>query len=138
MSSVDVNYGGSTGFGRAFRESLHNHWGILDIYDAYGSVLELAKLGLVDADRAAIYGGSAGGYSTLQVATLLPTAFAVGSPMFGISEMHKLDIQLHKQEYFLCDRLMGGPYADYEDVWKERSPIYHAEKVKMPLLVSNI
>jgi len=131
---IDINYGGSTGFGRAFRESLHGHWGIMDIHDAYSSVLELSKLGLVDHTRAVIHGGSAGGYSTLQAATTLPNAFAVGSPHYGISEMRKLDAILHKQEYFLCDRLMGGTFEECPEVWKERSPIYHVNKIKMPML----
>jgi len=131
---VDVNYGGSTGFGRAFRESLHENWGILDIHDAHETVLKLASLGLVDATRTAVHGGSAGGYSVLQMATTLPDAFAVGSPHYGISDMRKLDEILHKFEYNLCDRLMGGTWEECESVWRERSPIYHVDKAKMPLL----
>lgn len=139
--SIDVNYGGSTGFGRAFRESLHGHWGIMDIHDAWSTVLSLSSLSsppnlnLVDPTRAAIHGGSAGGYSTLQASTTLPHAFAVGSPHYGISDMRKLDEILHKQEYFLCDRLMGGAWVERGDVWRERSPIYHVGRIRMPMLV---
>ncbi|KDQ07700.1 hypothetical protein BOTBODRAFT_70240 [Botryobasidium botryosum FD-172 SS1] len=131
---VDINYGGSTGFGRAFRESLHGKWGLLDIADAHQSVLKLDTLGLVDAARAVVHGGSAGGYSVLQIATTLPTAFAAGSPHYGVSDMRKLDEILHKFEYYLCDRLMGGKWEECESVWRERSPIYHVDRIKMPML----
>lgn len=151
-NSVDVHYGGSTGFGRAFRyvmfqkaivvlllmlhrESLHGKWGILDIEDAHQSVVELGKLGLADPKRACIYGGSAGGYSTLQAATTLPDAFAAGAALYGISDMKKLDDILHKFEYHLCDRLMGSSYKDNVQLWKDRSPIFNVDKIKMPLLV---
>ncbi|KAJ7583310.1 alpha beta-hydrolase [Mycena floridula] len=130
---IDVNYGGSTGFVRAFRETLHGKWGVLDINDAYQSVLELGKLGLVDPKRAVVHGSSAGGYAVLQIATDLPDAFAAGSPHYGISDMRKLDeIQF---EYYLCDRLMGGTWEECEEVWRERSPIYHVDKIEMPLLI---
>ncbi|KAF8198339.1 alpha beta-hydrolase [Mycena galopus ATCC 62051] len=132
---IDVNYGGSTGFGRAFRESLHGKWGLLDIEDAYQSVLKLDELGYVDAQRAVVHGGSAGGYSVLQIATNLPTAFRAGAPHYGIGDMRKLDEILHKFEYYLCDRLMGGTWEECEPVWRERSPIYHADKIVMPLLI---
>lgn len=135
FASLDVNYGGSTGFGRAFRESLHGKWGLLDIEDAYQSVLKLDALGYVDAQRAVVHGGSAGGYSVLQLATTLPKAFRAGSPHYGISDMRKLDEVLHKFEYYLCDRLMGGTWEECEPVWRARSPIYHADKIIMPLLV---
>ncbi|KAI0060422.1 alpha/beta-hydrolase [Artomyces pyxidatus] len=131
---IDVNYGGSTGFGREFRESLHAKWGVLDVEDAWGSVLKLEELGLVDSKRAVVHGGSAGGYCVLQIATSLPSSFAAGSPHYGISDMRKLDEILHKFEYYLCDRLMGGKYEECKDVWHARSPIYHADKIKMPLL----
>ena len=133
--SLDINYGGSSGFGRAFRESLDGKWGVLDVEDTYQSVLKLDELGLVDANRAVVHGGSAGGYTVLQIATTLPTAFAAGSPHYGVSDMRRLDEILHKFEYYLCDRLMGGPWEECESVWRERSPIYHADKIKMPLLV---
>ncbi|KAI0042687.1 alpha/beta-hydrolase [Auriscalpium vulgare] len=132
---LDVNYGGSSGFGRKYRESLHGKWGILDIDDAYGSILKLEELGLLDSKRAVVHGGSAGGYSVLQIATTLPAAFAAGAPHYGISDMRKLDEVLHKFEYYLCDRLMGGRYEECRDVWHARSPIYHVDKIKMPLLV---
>ncbi|KAJ7512848.1 alpha/beta-hydrolase [Mycena galericulata] len=132
---IDVNYGGSTGFGRAFRESLNGKWGLLDAEDAYQSVLQLDALGYVDAQRAVVHGGSAGGYTVLQLATTFPTAFRAGSAHYGISEMRKLDEVLHKFEYYLCDRLMGGTWEECEPVWLARSPIYHADKIVMPLLI---
>ena len=89
----------------------------------------------MDAKRAVVHGGSAGGYSVLQIATTLPTAFAAGSPHYGVSDMRRLDEILHKFEYYLCDRLMGGTWEECESVWRERSPIYHADKIRMPLLV---
>ncbi|KAJ7019907.1 Alpha/Beta hydrolase protein, partial [Mycena alexandri] len=134
VCSIDVNYGGSTGFGRAFRENLHGKWGLLDIADAHRSVLQLDALGLVDAKRAAVHGESADGYSVLQIATTLPDAFAVGAPQCGINDMGKLDQILHKFEYYLCDRLMGRTWEECESVWRERSPVYHADKIRVPLL----
>ncbi len=122
----------------SYRESLHSKWGILDIQDAYHSVLQLDEMGLLDKNRAVVHGGSAGGYSVLQIATTLPTEFAAGAPQYGISDMRKLDEILHKFEYYLCDRLMGGTYEEITEVWHERSPIYHVDKIKMPLLVSII
>jgi dipeptidyl aminopeptidase/acylaminoacyl peptidase len=97
--------------------------------------LKLDALGLVDAQRAVVHGGSAGGYSVLQLATDLPTAFRAGAPHYGVSDMRKLDEVLHKFEYYLCDRLMGGTWEECEPVWRARSPIYHADKILMPLLV---
>ncbi|KAJ7102787.1 alpha/beta-hydrolase [Mycena epipterygia] len=135
---VDVNYGGSTGFGRAYRESLHSKWGALDVQDAYESVVALAARGLVDEKRAVVHGGSAGGYTVLQIATTLPTAFAAGAPHYGVSDMHDLDEKLHKFECYLCDRLMGGTWEECKhkdpNVWLERSPIHHADAICMPLL----
>ncbi|TCD62362.1 hypothetical protein EIP91_006971 [Steccherinum ochraceum] len=135
-AQIDVNYGGSTGFGRAYRESLHGKWGVQDIADAHEAVLVLDKMGLVDAQRAVVHGGSAGGYAVLQIATSLQAgAFATGAAHYGISDMKKLADVLHKFEYWLCDRLMGGSWEECKDVWIERSPIYHSKRIQMPLLV---
>ncbi|KAJ7728957.1 Alpha/Beta hydrolase protein [Mycena maculata] len=134
-AQIDLNYGGSTGFGRAFRESIHGKWGVLDIEDAHQTVLQLDALGYVDARRAVVHGSSAGGYAVLQIATTLPTAFQAGAPHYGLSDMRKLDEVLHKFEYYLCDRLMGGTWEECEPVWRARSPIYHVDKITMPLLI---
>jgi dipeptidyl aminopeptidase/acylaminoacyl peptidase len=137
FNRIDVNYGGSSGFGRKFRETLHGQWGVLDVKDAYQAVQALAKDGLVDDDRAVLYGGSAGGYTVLQLGTSLEIgqAFAAGCPHYGVSDMRRLDEVLHKFEFYLCDRLMGCTWDEYQQVWIERSPIYHAGRIKMPLLV---
>ncbi|KAJ7707638.1 Alpha/Beta hydrolase protein [Mycena rosella] len=141
---IDVNYGGSTGFGRAFRESLHGKWGVLDIADAHESVVRLGAMGLVDAKRAVVHGGSAGGYSVLQIATnMLPGegkkdtegAFAAGASHYGVSDMRTLDEVLHKFELSLCPRLMGGSWEECRNVWEARSPVNHAKKIRMPLLL---
>lgn len=93
-------------------------------------------MNLVDPHRALVRGASAGGYAVLQVATSLPVgSFAAGAAHYGISDMKKLGDVLHKFEYWLCDRLMGGSWEDCKDVWIERSPIYHMDKISMPLLV---
>ena len=113
-------------------------WGVLDVEDTCGSVVELDRLGLIDGKRAVVHGGSAGGYTTLAIAVAKAHAFAAGCPWYGVSDMKKLDEILHKFEYHLCDRLMGGKFEAIPDVWKERSPIYHAREMKMPLLVSII
>ena len=134
-----MNYGGSSGFGRAYRESLHGKWGIQDVDDAYQSVLMLDKMGLVDASRAVVHGGSAGGYAVLQITTNLPVGtFATGAAHYGVSDMKKMADILHKFEYWLCDRLMGGSWEECKDVWIERSPIYHTKKIQMPLLVCDL
>ncbi|THH32604.1 hypothetical protein EUX98_g1574 [Antrodiella citrinella] len=133
---LDVNYGGSTGFGRVYRESLHGKWGVQDIADAHQAVLILGQMNLVDPSRALVRGASAGGYAVLQAATSLPVgSFAAGVAHYGISDMKKLGDVLHKFEYWLCDRLMGGSWEECKDVWIERSPIHHMDKILMPLLV---
>ena len=101
-------------------------------------MIQLDKLGLIDGKRAVVHGSSAGGYTTLVIAAARPNVFAAGAPWFGVSDMKKLDDILHKFEYHLCDRLMGGKYDDIPQVWIERSPIYHGNKIKMPLLVCDI
>ncbi len=137
-SSLAVNYGGSSGFGRAYRfvtplemlslgvtndyrESLDSKWGILDIHDAYHSVLKLDEMGLVDQKRAVVHGDSAGGYSILQMAATLPTAFAAGASQYGFSDMKKFSEVLHKFEYGLCERMMGGRFEDIPEVWRART-----------------
>ncbi|KAI0078408.1 alpha/beta-hydrolase [Panus rudis PR-1116 ss-1] len=134
---VDVNYAGSSGFGRAYRESLHGKWGLLDILDAHQSILALSSppLSLLDPTRAVVHGGSAGGYAVLQLATMLPDAFAAGSPHYGISDMKKLDECLHKFEWGLCERLGDMSDEEKEKVWRERSPIWNVDKIRMPMLI---
>jgi dipeptidyl aminopeptidase/acylaminoacyl peptidase len=148
LPSVEVNYGGSTGFGVAYRESLNDRWGILDIQDAWESVLQLGSLGLVDPSRAVIAGQSAGGYSVLQAATtlssLFPTSnssssgtqelFRAGIPRYGVSDMQKMQMMMHKFELGILDRAIGK-WEDNKEVWHERSPIFHADKITMPMLV---
>ena len=117
---------------------MHGKWGLLDIQDCQQAVIELGKLGLVDPNRACICGESAGGYTTLQAAKTLPDFFAAGAALYGVSDMKQLCDVLHKFEYWFADRLMGGSYEEIPHVWKERSTIYHVDKIKMPLLVRYI
>ena len=107
----DVNYSGSTGYGRAYRERLDGQWGIADVADCAAAARHLAKAGLADADRIAISGGSAGGYTTL-MALATTDAFAAGSSHYGISDLALLLAHTHKFESGYLHRLMGTTPAN--------------------------
>ncbi|KAI0049441.1 alpha/beta-hydrolase [Auriscalpium vulgare] len=131
---VSVNYRGSSGFGRQYREAINGNWGLIDAQDALESICKLDEMGLVDSRRAVVHGGCAGGYTVLQIATMLPDAFAAAAPQYGISDLRNVDNFVHKFEYQLCDKLIGGKYSECPDIWHQRSPIHHANRIKMPLL----
>ncbi|MHC4717425.1 MAG: alpha/beta hydrolase family protein, partial [Planctomycetota bacterium] len=105
---VDVNYGGSTGYGRAYRERLYGTWGVVDVNDCTAAALHLAELGQADPKRLAITGGSAGGYTTL-AALAFRDAFAAGASHFGVSDCEALARETHKFESRYLDTLIG-PY----------------------------
>ena len=131
---VDVDYGGSTGYGRAYREQLLGEWGVIDVADCLAAARALAEQGRVDGDRLCIRGGSAGGFTTLAALAREDTPFAAGADHFGVADLAALAADTHKFESRYLDRLVG-PYPDARDVYVERSPIHHVERFTRPLIV---
>lgn len=129
---VDVNYAGSTGYGRTYRKSLENNWGIYDVQDCEYAAHYLASKGLVDKNKLAITGGSAGGYTTLAALTFSNT-FQVGGSLYGVSDCEALAKDTHKFEARYLDRLIG-PYPEAKQIYLERSPLYHVDKLSMPVI----
>ncbi len=132
IAVLDVNYGGSTGYGRAYRNRLKDQWGIVDIDDCVNGALYLVKQGLVDGERLAIRGGSAGGYTTLGVLTFR-TVFKTGASYFGVSDLEGLATDTHKFESHYLNGLVG-PYPQRVDLYHQRSPIYAAEQLARPII----
>jgi dipeptidyl aminopeptidase/acylaminoacyl peptidase len=130
---VDVNYGGSTGYGRAYRDQLAGAWGVVDVDDCDGAARWLADQGRVDFDRLCIRGGSAGGYTTLAALALRDT-FAAGASHFGVADLEALAVETHKFESRYLDGLIG-PYPAARDVYIARSPIHHLDQLDRPLAV---
>ncbi|WP_439102863.1 alpha/beta hydrolase family protein [Congregibacter sp.] len=130
---LDLNYRGSTGFGREYRRALYGQWGITDVEDAAAGAAWLAEQGLADAERLIIRGGSAGGYTTLAVHAFYDT-FAAGASYFGVSDIEALAKDTHKFESRYLDQLVG-PYPERKDLYVERSPIHHLDGFKAPLLL---
>ena len=130
---LDVNYGGSTGYGRAYRERLDGQWGIVDIDDCANGARFLADQGLVDPDRLIIRGGSAGGYTTLAALTFRDV-FAAGCSRYGISDLETMATDTHKFESRYLDRLVGQ-YPEERDVYIARSPIHHLDGLNCPVIL---
>ncbi|WP_035938425.1 alpha/beta hydrolase family protein [Knoellia aerolata] len=130
---LDVNHSGSTGHGRAYRDRLLGRWGVVDIDDVVTGARSLADAGLVDGDRLAISGGSAGGYSVLRALTT-SDAFAAGTSYFGVADLEALASDTHKFESRYLDRLVG-PYPEAKDLYVERSPIHHLDAVQGAVLL---
>jgi dipeptidyl aminopeptidase/acylaminoacyl peptidase len=131
---VDVNYGGSTGYGRAYREQLLGEWGVIDVADCIAAAQWLADRGRVDRNRLCIRGGSAGGYTTLAALAREDTPFAAGADLFGVADLAALAADTHKFESRYLDRLVG-PYPQAREVYEERSPIHHVDRFHRPLIV---
>ncbi|MGA9159807.1 MAG: prolyl oligopeptidase family serine peptidase [Actinomycetota bacterium] len=130
---AEVNYRGSTGHGRGFRESLYGRWGVVDVDDAVAVAEHLVGRGLADPDRLLISGGSAGGWTTLCALTFRD-AFATGTSYFGVSDLEPFAETTHKFESKYLDVLVG-PWRDAADLWAERSPVRHADLLSRPLLI---
>jgi acetyl esterase/lipase len=130
---LDLNYRGSTGFGRDYRRALYGQWGITDVEDAAVGARWLAEQGMADPERLIIRGGSAGGYTTLAVHALFDT-FAAGASYFGVSDIEALAKDTHKFESRYLDQLIG-PYPERRDLYVERSPIHHLEGFNAPLIL---
>lgn len=130
---VDVNYGGSSGYGRAYRLRLNDNWGIVDVDDCANAARYLVAQGLADGDRVAIQGGSAGGYTTLCALTFRDY-FKAGASYFGISDAEIMAKETHKFESRYLDGLIG-PYPARRDIYVERSPLYFIDQVKAPMIL---
>ncbi|MEL7067718.1 MAG: S9 family peptidase [Cyanobacteria bacterium J06581_3] len=129
---LDVNYGGSTGYGRAYRNRLKKRWGIVDVDDATNGALYLVEQAKADKDRLAIDGGSAGGYTTLAALTFREV-FKAGASYYGVSDMSALAAETHKFESRYLDSLVG-PYPEKKDVYEARSPINAVDQLSCPII----
>lgn len=132
IAVLDVDYGGSTGYGRAYRELLRGQWGVVDVDDCVRGALHLADAGRVDRARLAISGGSAGGYTTLCALTFRD-AFGAGASHYGIGDLEALVRDTHKFEARYLDGLVG-PYPEARDVYVARSPIHFPERLSCPVI----
>ncbi len=133
IAVVDVNYRGSTGYGRGYRDALRGQWGVADLDDCVNAALYLVKEGLVDEDRLAIRGGSAGGYTTLCALTFTDV-FGGGASYFGVGDPGALATDTHKFESRYLDGLIG-PYPEAADVYEERSPVHHVDELDCPVIL---
>ena len=132
IAVLDVNYGGSTGYGREYRERLKGQWGIVDVDDCVNGARYLVERGEVDGDRLAIKGGSAGGYTTLCALTFRDI-FTAGASYYGVSDLEALAKETHKFESRYLDSLIG-PYPERRDLYQERSPINFSERLSCPVI----
>jgi len=130
---LDVNYGGSTGYGRAYRDRLRGEWGVVDVDDVAAAASALAEAGLADPRRLAITGGSAGGWTVLAAVTNTDV-FAAGISRYGVGDARALAEDTHDFEARYLDGLIG-PLPDAEEVYVERSPLSHPERFRVPLLI---
>ena len=133
IAVVDVDYRGSTGYGRAYRRRLDGQWGVVDIDDCIAAARFLVERGDVDPDRLAIEGGSAGGYTTI-AALAFRDVFAAGISLFGVGDLELLQRDTHKFESRYEHRLVG-PYPEAAARYRERSPIHFAADISGPLLI---
>ena len=133
IAIVDVNYGGSTGYGTHYRRRLNGQWGIVDVDDCINAALHLVREGEVDGDRLIVRGGSAGGYTTLASLTF-KDVFKVGASHYGISDLEALARETHKFESRYLDSLVG-PYPERRDLYVERSPIHHTDRLSCPIIL---
>ncbi|MDA8782498.1 S9 family peptidase [Porticoccaceae bacterium] len=129
---VDINYRGSTGFGRSYRQALAGNWGIADVEDTQSAIRYLAEQQKIDPERCLIRGGSAGGYTVLSALTFTDT-FKAGASLYGIGDLETLATDTHKFESRYLDSLIG-PYPERRDIYLERSPIHHAEGLNCPVI----
>jgi dipeptidyl aminopeptidase/acylaminoacyl peptidase len=129
---VDVNYAGSTGYGRAYRELLRGQWGVRDVEDCIAAALHLAERGRVDRERMAISGGSAGGNTTLCALTF-HDVFRAGASHYGIGDLEALQRDTHKFESHYNEGLVA-PYPEGRDLYRARSPIHFTDRLSCPVI----
>jgi dipeptidyl aminopeptidase/acylaminoacyl peptidase len=132
IAVLDVNYGGSSGYGRAYRRRLRGQWGIVDVDDCVNGALQLVREGAADPARLMIDGGSAGGYTTLCALTFRDT-FKAGASHYGVSDAEALARETHKFESRYLDGLIG-PYPERRDLYRERSPINFTDRLSCPVI----
>jgi dipeptidyl aminopeptidase/acylaminoacyl peptidase len=130
---VDVNYGGSTGYGRRYRERLRGEWGRVDVDDMIHAVTALVDGGKADPERLVIRGGSAGGYTTLAALTFHPGVFKAGASYYGVSDLELLARDTHKFEARYLDSLVG-PYPAMAAEYRARSPIHFTDRLACALI----
>lgn len=130
---LDVNYGGSTGYGRAYRDRLHGQWGVVDVDDVIAAARGLADAGLADPARIAIRGSSAGGWTVLS-ALVRGGTFAAGISRYGVADLRMLAEHSHGFEEHYITGLVG-PLPEAEALYIERSPLTHAERIDVPVLL---
>jgi dipeptidyl aminopeptidase/acylaminoacyl peptidase len=132
---VDVNYGGSTGYGREYRQRLNGNWGVVDLRDCVNAARFLVEAGEADAERLLIRGGSAGGYTTLCALTFEPDVFAAGASYYGIADLVPFATgDTHKFESSY-EHTLVGPWPEAAERYRERSPINHVDRLDTPMLL---
>jgi dipeptidyl aminopeptidase/acylaminoacyl peptidase len=138
---IDVNYGGSTGYGREYRNRLRGQWGIVDVADAYAAAIGLAAAGEADRARLGIRGGSAGGWTALVAVTTGPeltgvkeAVFAAATSYYGVSDLRPLAVDTHDFESRYLDGLVG-PLPEAEELYAERAPVGHVNDLTCPVLL---
>jgi dipeptidyl aminopeptidase/acylaminoacyl peptidase len=130
---VDVNYGGSSGYGREYRNRLRGQWGIVDVEDTVAAVEGLADLGLADRARLAIEGGSAGGWTVLAALTS-SDVFACGASYYGVAELEKFVAETHDFESRYIDGLIG-PLPEAAELYRSRAPLNNVDGLNCPVLL---
>jgi dipeptidyl aminopeptidase/acylaminoacyl peptidase len=133
-ATLEVNYRGSTGYGRTYREALNGNWGHLDVIDAAGGAQALIDQGLADPGRIVIKGGSAGGYTVLNALIRFPGLFKGGLCSYGVSNLFTLAMDTHKFEAHYNDSLIG-PLPEAAEKYREWSPLFHADQIKDPVAI---
>lgn len=131
---LEVNYRGSTGYGRSYRDALKEKWGLLDVEDAVGGAQALVENGLADPRRLVIMGGSAGGYTVLNALIRHPGFFRAGICLFGVTNLFTLAAETHKFEAHYLDTLVG-PLPEAAERYREWSPIFHADRIQDPIAI---
>jgi dipeptidyl aminopeptidase/acylaminoacyl peptidase len=129
---LEVNYRGSTGYGRAYRNMLRGNWGIYDVGDAVSGARYLAEQGLVDDGRMVIMGGSAGGFTVLKALEDFPGFFKAGICLYGVTNQFTLALETHKFELHYSDTLLG-PLPDAAEIYHQRSPINFVDQIQDPI-----
>ncbi|MBK6846690.1 MAG: S9 family peptidase [Proteobacteria bacterium] len=131
---LELNHRGSSGYGRAYQRALDGRWGVLDVEDTLGAREQLVRAGLADPRRIAVMGGSAGGFTVLETLCTFPGTFAAGVCLYGVSDLLALAADTHKFEAHYLDSLLG-PLPAATDLYRQRSPLLHAERIDDALIL---
>jgi dipeptidyl aminopeptidase/acylaminoacyl peptidase len=133
-AALQVNYRGSYGYGRDYMQALRDNWGVHDVNDTVSGALHLAERGLVDRERMAVMGGSAGGFTVLLCLALYPRVFAAGVNLYGVTDLFALSEETHRFEAHYLDSIVGTLPSDYQR-YLDRSPVTHADTIERPVLI---